>query len=508
MSQKQVKDLSAKANAGDPEAMFILGLMYYEGDGVEEDKERARQLWEKAAEKGVPEAMFNLGSIYDKGDGVEEDKERARRWWEKAAEKGVPEAMFNLGVMYLEGDGVEEDKERARRWWEKAAEKGYPEAMFNLGLIYDKGDGIEKDKGQARQWWKEAALSGNILGYMLSNFPDPDIGKVSLALLSSFNDLLKRIERLKNDRLEYREDRAVAHYTDMKALRSMLSEGKNVLRMYNIGYVNDPSEGRSLVQYSRKKEGEGYVLHRFFESDEEENEEAPPVVYFASFSLKEDSLELWRPYGRDGAGVCLVIPARVFSDEPGKSHVLHRYLAANMIPVSAGKSEEQAEEGEEPNRQDTRPALTLYWVRYEDKDKEEALKALNEPLKKIHEEVEKSGFQDEARNRIHETVRMILGDILYLYKNAKYKSEQEVRLLAARPPTARDLKIEENVRDDETRHLYIETRPFLFETDGYRVILGPKMKDRSAARMEIEYLWHKYGFPGRLEIKSSKVPYR
>ena len=50
--------------------MFSLGVLYANGDGVAQDSGKARELYEKAADKGDASAMFNLGGLYANGDGV------------------------------------------------------------------------------------------------------------------------------------------------------------------------------------------------------------------------------------------------------------------------------------------------------------------------------------------------------------------------------------------------------------------------------------------------------
>ena len=45
--------------------------MYYRGEGVEGNLEKAFNLMEEAASLGDPKAQNNLGNRYYKGDGVE-----------------------------------------------------------------------------------------------------------------------------------------------------------------------------------------------------------------------------------------------------------------------------------------------------------------------------------------------------------------------------------------------------------------------------------------------------
>src|SRR6516164_1463529 len=149
------------ADEGNAEAMFNLGLLYANGQGVTQDYVRAREWYEKAADEGNAEAMFNLGLLYANGQGVTQDYVRAREWYEKAAEKGFPSAMGNLGVLYHNGQGGAQDYARAREWYEKAAEKGFPRAMGNLGVLYHNDQGVAQDYAKAREWYEKAAANGN-----------------------------------------------------------------------------------------------------------------------------------------------------------------------------------------------------------------------------------------------------------------------------------------------------------------------------------------------------------
>tara|TARA_R100000306_G_C4270928_1_gene90124 strand:- start:110 stop:517 length:408 start_codon:yes stop_codon:yes gene_type:complete len=89
------------------------------------DYETALKQWKVLAEQGSDRAQFNLGVMYDEGEGVEQDYEEAANWYRKAAEHGHPEAQYNLAAMYYEGDGVEQDYEEALKWSLKSAKQGH-----------------------------------------------------------------------------------------------------------------------------------------------------------------------------------------------------------------------------------------------------------------------------------------------------------------------------------------------------------------------------------------------
>ncbi len=121
LSFEEVKKL---AEMGRADAQFRLGKMYYNGDGVRQDKSETVKWIRKAAEQGHAEAQYWLGGMYENGYGVKQDYAEALKWYRKAAEQGNADAQYGLGVMYHSGSGVAKDLHEARKWYQKAAEQG------------------------------------------------------------------------------------------------------------------------------------------------------------------------------------------------------------------------------------------------------------------------------------------------------------------------------------------------------------------------------------------------
>jgi TPR repeat protein len=57
---------------------------------------QAEALNEEAAAQGSTNAMFNLGTFYDYGRGVAQDYAKAREWYQRAADKGDADARARL----------------------------------------------------------------------------------------------------------------------------------------------------------------------------------------------------------------------------------------------------------------------------------------------------------------------------------------------------------------------------------------------------------------------------
>ena len=70
---KRMMNLMEKGNAG---AFYELAEYYDSGDyGLQQDWEKANELWLKAGELGCAEAYSNLGCSYDNGTEVDRHKE-------------------------------------------------------------------------------------------------------------------------------------------------------------------------------------------------------------------------------------------------------------------------------------------------------------------------------------------------------------------------------------------------------------------------------------------------
>ena len=111
------------------------------------------------AEQGDAEAQFNLGVMYAAGRAVPQDDAEAVRWYRLAAEQGPAQAQRRLGLMYFRGRSVPQDGAEAVRWWRLAAEQGDAYAQRNLGIVYDRGRGVPQDDVRAHMWLN-LAVSG------------------------------------------------------------------------------------------------------------------------------------------------------------------------------------------------------------------------------------------------------------------------------------------------------------------------------------------------------------
>jgi len=124
------------------------------------DYATALRLWRAQADQGNAGAQKMLGVMYYNGQGIAQDYAAAVAWSRKAANQGDAEAQRNLGVFYLQGRGVPKDYAQAMQWSLRAAAQRDAKAQYNIGILYQNGWGVPKDYGQARYWYGVAAAQG------------------------------------------------------------------------------------------------------------------------------------------------------------------------------------------------------------------------------------------------------------------------------------------------------------------------------------------------------------
>lgn len=117
-------EINSLANQRDADAQFNLAKMYYLGESIPQDYDKAFHWSQKSAEQGHTRGQMLLGSIYHEGKAVERDYTGAAKWYRKAADQDNSRAQFFLGAIYQYGKGVRQDYAEAKEWFGKSCDNG------------------------------------------------------------------------------------------------------------------------------------------------------------------------------------------------------------------------------------------------------------------------------------------------------------------------------------------------------------------------------------------------
>ena len=145
------------------EALFYLGLMHINGEGVPSEVQTGLDYYRQAAKYGYDEAQYKLGMIYKSGKGVAKNENYAIRYFQKASHQNHSKAQNQLAMMYAGGRGVLQDDKQAVYWYKKSAEQGNDIAQYNLGYMYCEGRGVTQSFTEANKWFLRVANGGSAL---------------------------------------------------------------------------------------------------------------------------------------------------------------------------------------------------------------------------------------------------------------------------------------------------------------------------------------------------------
>lgn len=160
--------LEDAAEAGQPIALWRLGVMYENGEGVEKDQVKAFGYFSRIANDNantpprsleadiVAQSFVKVGDYYREGlpdAGIVADSNRSHALLLHAASYfGDADAQYRVGRLYLNDEKMGANPLQGARWLALAARKGHPPAQAALGELLFNGDGVEAKPVEGLMW--------------------------------------------------------------------------------------------------------------------------------------------------------------------------------------------------------------------------------------------------------------------------------------------------------------------------------------------------------------------
>jgi hypothetical protein len=344
--------------------------------------------------------------------------------------------------------------------------------------------------------------------------------------LKELSDRVRQIlsyHRIDPDNVESHE--IIAHFTGWRACEKMLSAAKTnrglTLWAGDANCLNDPLEGGALIKYAEDiadalQSGEEpiksiaeddaamwknmkQIVHDLYPSPPRSAARwyvPRPIpssqVYLVSFCKDKDRLDLWRAYGEQGEGVCMVMPLK------SAATLVEKTADWRFYKVMYGGQDIRALGHADETEGDSR----FNRVTYEQDYFTRAWVLLAKPLEEVWDESKKlpSTEQPAARKEIVDSI----SPVLHLYKHYEFQTENEIRLVYYRVNAKPEI---EKIRDNE--RAILKTRAFFLKAKDCKIVLGPRAPDRNH---RIAYLRARLGqlFTNDLlpEVEISRVPYQ
>lgn len=154
--------LQQAAKEGYGEACYLLGNMYYDGNGAEQDYAMAMRMYQRGLEFGYNQGNAELGRMYEDGDGCEKDLRKAFSYYSKSNANGEKLGMYLLGRCYMYAIGTEAEGEQAvalftalykDSGFKSEYEWAYRWTCYFLGLCYEIGFGAQRDLDQTVSYY-------------------------------------------------------------------------------------------------------------------------------------------------------------------------------------------------------------------------------------------------------------------------------------------------------------------------------------------------------------------
>jgi len=264
--------------------------------------------------------------------------------------------------------------------------------------------------------------------------------------------------------LHVRNEKYVAHYQEKKISQKILFDDKeSKFRLNAINYSNDPTEGKTLLDYLLGEEK--------YKAKDTSNKEYG--AFAGCFTLNQDSLHQFRLYGKEereeGVGLSLVFRDSFFSEEAKmamkqednifkkeEKYALFRCMYIDPIVrrvVTVGRKEEYLFYREENINKNVIDNYNNY---------------ISEVLENIRDKME------ELKELVKGLDSVIIGQLLlnlrYLVKHVAFKEEQECRIVKICRLTDKKINISSN---EDYKQMYIDYEPKVSDHIE-KIYFGPK----------------------------------
>ena len=151
--EKRVKEMRAKAESGDGEAMWQLGAWYSHGtNGLVKDSAQARAWYERSAATRDPMGLSCFGSCLLRGAGGPQNTSLGLVYITDGAHLGSNLGAYTLGKAFFHGKyGLPADSVQARFWLKKAVDKECKQKHLSREAIAD-----------AEKWLRDLQLDADV----------------------------------------------------------------------------------------------------------------------------------------------------------------------------------------------------------------------------------------------------------------------------------------------------------------------------------------------------------
>jgi len=150
--EEVIKRMMKRVEVDDPSALCRTGNWYVDGlNGFPQDYNKGLELYLRAGELGYSAAYGSIGWAYDNGEGVDQDEEKANHYYELAAMKGCAISRYNLGNKEHRAGNYD----RALKHYMIAVGDGHADSLQEIQDLFTNGQVTKEDYTKALRLYQE-----------------------------------------------------------------------------------------------------------------------------------------------------------------------------------------------------------------------------------------------------------------------------------------------------------------------------------------------------------------
>ncbi len=158
-------ELESRTTKKDPDALFVWAGLTAIDFAKLLNGEQALKILKRNAEEGHVLSMVELGLCYFSGRWVPQDKAEAARWWMRAAKEGSTDAKFRIAMLNVAGEIHSDPPDSTFAFLQELTRQGSLVANAGVGLCYEVGYGVPQNKGEAYRIYHGALHRGSETSY-------------------------------------------------------------------------------------------------------------------------------------------------------------------------------------------------------------------------------------------------------------------------------------------------------------------------------------------------------
>jgi uncharacterized protein len=137
-----------------------LGIIYYEGKGIEANTSRGIEIFRSACLEDSARACIRLADLYHNAV-LTDDPASEAVLYTRACDAGANRGCLGAGRAYVEGRGVEKNPTFAAKFFARVCDRGNADACLDLARLHDRGEGVKKDVTLAMRLYTKACQLGS-----------------------------------------------------------------------------------------------------------------------------------------------------------------------------------------------------------------------------------------------------------------------------------------------------------------------------------------------------------